>query len=282
MTDSATLTPGLDHVVIMVHGDLDEAAICYEKMGFVLTPRGHHSLGSSNNLAIFKDNYLELLGFEAGKELARPELMETPRGLTAVVWRCPDPLAVTARMQETGLKGDAPMDFVRPVETGEGVFDAAFTVVHLPKIGFAEGRSFFCHHKTPDLVWREEWQGHENGALNVSEFVLAGGDPAEALGLFDTLFGPGLPYEIEGGLAMDAAEAQVVALTAEAGKARFGSSVEVPSEGQARMVALGVLTSSLDMARAALTGGGVAFEDLGSRLRVGADAAFGLAIEFHE
>ena len=112
MTDSATLTPGLDHVVIMVHGDLDEAAICYEKMGFVLTPRGHHSLGSSNNLAIFKDNYLELLGFEAGKELARPELMETPRGLTAVVWRCPDPLAVTARMQETGLKGDAPMDFV--------------------------------------------------------------------------------------------------------------------------------------------------------------------------
>ncbi|GKX33400.1 MAG: hypothetical protein MnENMB40S_10180 [Rhizobiaceae bacterium MnEN-MB40S] len=283
MTDKETLVPELDHVVIMVHGDLDASVERYAAMGFDLTPRGHHSLGSSNNLAIFQNNYLELLGFEEGKKLLRPELMETPRGLAAVVWRCPDLDAVVSRLDETGLKIEDPTHFVRPVETGEGTFDAAFAVINFPKKGFAEGRSFFCHHKTPEYVWREEWQSHPNTAVDVSEYVFAGGAPEETLAMFDTFFGPGVMKPVDGGMAIEAGAGQVVALTAEAGKARFGDAVSIiPEEGEARMIALGVRCKSLDAARKALTDGGVPFEDLGARLRAGEDAAFGLAIEFHE
>lgn len=54
----------LDHVVINVADQLDAASALYRRLGFQLTERGHHSLGSSNHLAIFGENYLELLGYE--------------------------------------------------------------------------------------------------------------------------------------------------------------------------------------------------------------------------
>ncbi len=39
---SRAITPVLDHVVINVLGQLDEAAAQYEQLGFQLTERGHH------------------------------------------------------------------------------------------------------------------------------------------------------------------------------------------------------------------------------------------------
>ena len=58
------ITPILDHVVINVRDGLDAAAALYARLGFTLTPRGHHTLGSSNNLAILGTDYLELLGVQ--------------------------------------------------------------------------------------------------------------------------------------------------------------------------------------------------------------------------
>ena len=48
--------PQLDHAVINVADRLDDASALYRRLGFQLTPRGHHSLGSSNHLAVFGDN----------------------------------------------------------------------------------------------------------------------------------------------------------------------------------------------------------------------------------
>lgn len=58
------LIPVLDHVVINVADQLDEASALFRRLGFQLSERGHHSLGSSNHLAVFNQNYLELLGWE--------------------------------------------------------------------------------------------------------------------------------------------------------------------------------------------------------------------------
>ena len=46
-------SPILDHIVIDVRDRIDEAALRFGALGFQLTPRGYHSLGSSNHLAIF-------------------------------------------------------------------------------------------------------------------------------------------------------------------------------------------------------------------------------------
>ena len=55
-------TPILDHIVIDVRDRIDDAARHFSELGFLLTPRGHHTLGSSNHLAMFATDYLELLG----------------------------------------------------------------------------------------------------------------------------------------------------------------------------------------------------------------------------
>ena len=51
---------GIDHLVLTVR-DLDCCEAFFRAVGFALTPRAHHPFGTSNNLAIFKDNFLELL-----------------------------------------------------------------------------------------------------------------------------------------------------------------------------------------------------------------------------
>ena len=77
--------PTLDHVVVNVHDRMDEAAALYARLGFTLTPRGTHSLGSINHLAIFGTDYLELIGTPEGGG-ARQDILGWPMGLNGLVW----------------------------------------------------------------------------------------------------------------------------------------------------------------------------------------------------
>ena len=52
--------PTLDHVVVNVRDQIDAGLQTYQRLGFTMTPRGHHTLGSMNHLAIFGNEYLEL------------------------------------------------------------------------------------------------------------------------------------------------------------------------------------------------------------------------------
>jgi hypothetical protein len=70
-------SPIFDHIVIDVRDRIDEAAQRFAQLGFQLTSRGHHTLGSSNHLALFATDYLELLGFGAGGA-SRAEIQPFP------------------------------------------------------------------------------------------------------------------------------------------------------------------------------------------------------------
>ena len=52
----------LDHAVINVGVNMDAAEVLFTNLGFKLTPRGFHSTGSINHLAMFGADYLELIG----------------------------------------------------------------------------------------------------------------------------------------------------------------------------------------------------------------------------
>src|SRR5207245_10682116 len=58
------VTPKLDHVVIDTRNRIDEAVRTYLSLGFQLTDRGRHTLGSVNHLAIVETDYMEFLGFD--------------------------------------------------------------------------------------------------------------------------------------------------------------------------------------------------------------------------
>src|SRR5580704_3387707 len=98
----AALSPVLDHVVIDVRDRIDEAMRCFQSLGFQLTPRGRHTLGSVNHLAMFATDYLELLGF-AGDGAIRPEIMRFPVGLNGLVFTTADADSVHAQAAAAGL-----------------------------------------------------------------------------------------------------------------------------------------------------------------------------------
>ncbi len=168
----------LDHTVINVHYDMDAAAARYADMGFHLTERGYHTLGSINHLMMFGTDYVELIGLPAGDAApGRADIAQAPKGINGLVFKTSDVDATHAHLQAIGFAGDPPKAFSRPVTVSDGTFDAKFRTVHVRSDVFPGGRVYFCEHGTPDLVWRPEWQSHANGALAMPEFVVAAREP---------------------------------------------------------------------------------------------------------
>ena len=94
--------PVLDHVVIDVRDRIDDALRRFSALGFQLTPRGHHTLGSANHLAMFATDYLELLSF--GEDGAtRTEIARFPAGLNGLVFKTTDADLVHRHAAEAGL-----------------------------------------------------------------------------------------------------------------------------------------------------------------------------------
>src|SRR5271166_1708706 len=111
--------PTLDHVVINVHDRMDEAHDLYTRLGFALTPRGYHTLGSMNHLAVFGTEYLELIAVPPG-DPKRTDILGWPIGLNGLVWGTEDSQGVHEALIEAGIVCTPPGEFSRPVELPGG------------------------------------------------------------------------------------------------------------------------------------------------------------------
>jgi hypothetical protein len=276
--------PVLDHVVINVKGELEASVDIYRRLGFSLTERGHHSLGTSNHLAIFGENYLELLGYEAGKSTARPDVTQAPLGLTGLVFKTQDSQGLFNALQERNIGVETPAEFFRPVRLPDGTTqDARFRTVRLAAELVRNGRTFFCHHFTPENVWRDEWRDHPNGVTDIVGFVITSPNPAVTAALYDRVFGPGvLAAAGSQGYSLAAGRARVQFVTPADAEQRFGN-VETTDDGSERNVALILRTRSLAQTQATLRENGVPFTALddGSVLVAAADG-FRVALQFVE
>lgn len=237
-------SPQLDHVVIDVRDRMDEAARVFTALGFTLTPRGHHTLGSMNHLAMFATDYLELLGFGAGGA-NRPELASFPIGLNGLVFKAPDADAVHAHAAAAGLPILPVQSFSRPVALGDGSHDARFRTTRLDPAKTGPGRVYFCEHLTPELVWRPEWQSHPNGAHEIARVVVATAAPRRTAALFAALFGPQAVTEENGGCLLRAGTAQVELCTPDAVAAEFADAAADAAGRNQYLAALELKVASL-------------------------------------
>src|SRR6185312_13223149 len=190
--------PTLDHVVVNVRDRIDEGLEAYRRLGFTLTPRGYHTLGSMNHLAIFGTDYLELIAARPG-DTRRSEVLEAPFGLNGLVFGTEDSASAYAALDGAGVPVEPPLEFSRPVELAQGSRDAKFRTVRLKPGVTQVGRLYFCHHFTRDLVWRDEWRHHANGAIGVARAVIAARDPSVLGALFRRMFGADAVRAIDGG-----------------------------------------------------------------------------------
>lgn len=269
--------PTLDHVVINARDRLDEAAETYQRLGFTLTPRGHHTLGSSNNLAMFGTDYLELLGVVPGVG-NRTDVLDWPAGLNGLVFKTHDSDATHAALHDAGVPVLPPQAFSRPVDL-PGAPDAAFRTVRLERNAVPAGRVFFCHHLTPQVVWHDTWRRHPNGALGILRAVVCATDPAGLAGLFARMFGDDAVRTTPDGCSLAAGLTRIDIVTPAALAAEFGAAAPDAAGRDQFMAALTFHTLSLDRCRAAIQV--PALQDHG-RITVAAADACGVTLVFQD
>jgi Glyoxalase-like domain len=272
--------PVLDHVVIDVRNRIDDAMSCFSALGFQLTPRGHHTLGSANHLAMFATDYLELLGF--GEDGAtRTEIARFPAGLNGLVFKTTDADLVHRHAAEAGLPVLPVQSFSRPVTLDGASRDARFRTTRVDADKIAMGRVYFCEHLTPDLVWRAEWQAHPNGARAIARVVVATADPQRTAVLFRDLFGGHVVTERDGRQVMTAGTAAVELALPKALADEFGEAAVEPAGRAEYMAVLGIKVRSLPEAAQQLHQvSGVRAEP--RRLVVPAAVAFNTTVVFSE
>lgn len=269
----------LDHVVVNARDDLDGAAALYRRLGFSLTPRGRHTLGTENHLAMFGADYLELIAAPPGRSDLPP--LAWPLGLNAVVFGTEDAVATHAALAEAGVTAQPPLAFSRPVDLPGGPRDASFRTVNLPDGGWPGGRGYFCQHLTRDLVWRDEWRVHPNGVVGVDGVLIAARDPGEVGELFARMFGRSAVAGTQGGVRLACGLARIEAVAPSVASERLGETVSLAAGQDAVMAALSLRVASRLRTGEALRAGGIAVrEDPDGRLVVASAAALGVALLF--
>ncbi|GBU13596.1 hypothetical protein AwEntero_21970 [Enterobacterales bacterium] len=224
-----------------------------------------------------------MLGFEAANEHTRKDLWQAPLGLTGLVWKTQNSDAVFSHLQQKNIAGSPPAEFFRPVQLNDGSEpNARFRTVPLAADRVPNGRSFFCQHVTPELVWRTEWQRHPNGVTDIIGFVIAASHPQQAAQVYAELFGQqALLSDGHGGWKINAGRATVRFITPDRATAEFGK-VPEGENGSARMIALEFVTGSLDQVRNSLKVGEIPLAEASGRIVVRAEEALGVALSFRE
>lgn len=273
--------PTLDHVVINVRDRIDEGADTFRRLGFTLTPRGYHTLGSMNHLAMFGTEYLELIAAPAGEQ-RRAEILSAPFGLNGLVFGTEDSDGAYAALHAAGVPVDPARQFSRPVDLGGAAEDATFRTVAVKSEAVPAGRVYFCHHLTRNLVWRDEWRHHANGVIGVSRAVIAALDPSNLGALFAAMFGADAVRKIADGCRLLVGLSQFDVITPAALRRIFADAAPDGDGRSEFMAALTLRTRSLDAAARALADGTIPHLREGGRIVVPAATAFGATLEFQE
>jgi hypothetical protein len=272
--------PTLDHVVVNVRDRIDAGLETWRRLGFTMTPRGYHTLGSMNHLAILGNEYVELIAAQPG-ETRRTEILAAPLGLNGLVFGTDDSAAVYAALHEAGVPVEPPLEFSRPVELAGGAKDATFRTVRLTPGVVPAGRVYFCHHLTRELVWRDEWRHHANGAIGVTRAVVVARDPSVLGELFARMFGEDAVRSSGAGCSLAVGLARFDITTADAVAHEFDDAAPAADGREDYMAALTIRTRSIEHAAAALAAGRInGVQREADRIVVPAGETFGVTLEF--
>jgi len=182
------MTTAFDHAVIMVRDQLDALAPDYVAQGFTLSERSTHNIGSTNQLIVLQDAYLELLGWPPGAP-PRPEIAASELGLEALVFRSADADATYQRLKSAGYavnpvqtltrlarlhgKGHTTGHATADARQADGSATARFQTVRFAGQPIDGLRMYFCQHLTPQFVWQPALMAHPNGARRITHIDIA-------------------------------------------------------------------------------------------------------------
>lgn len=279
----STLPEPFDHAVI-VCGDLDAAAANWRALGFTLTPRGYHTLGSQNHCIMLARDYLELLHVTAPSPSRQYywDAQQRGGGCAAMSCKSSDAFATADRLRAAGFQPSAPIEFSRPVQLDDGSeHPATFRVTALDHAPGA--RYFVCEHRTPELLWRPEWTTHANGAQAIAAtyLVVEAGQVGATARAYATLTGGGIASETEASATIAIGDASFVIVAPQALASATGApQIERVEPGYA---AIRLRTGDLSKALAHWKARGVQAVDLSPTISlIPAAQANGVALVFEQ
>ena len=185
----------LDHMVVLTH-DMDTAVKAYRRMGFFITERMYHPFGTENNLIMFGNNFIEILGVSDLKKLTGigqiiNQLLQQRQGVSHFALLSNDAINDHKEFSEKGLKPADVAGFERDVVLPNGEEINAVVSVCVPhQNDTPRVLVFVCQQHVQKAIWVPEWQTHENGALGVHSITIISQAPQEDFGkLFAALLG---------------------------------------------------------------------------------------------
>jgi len=281
----------IDHLIICVR-DLARAELSLRTLGFTLTPTGVHPFGTSNRLAMFANNFLELLAVTnaAAVPPAAPgrfsfaahnqHFLATAEGMSMLALHSADAHADAARFTADGIGAYAPFDFGRDAMlpgggTARVEFSLAFaTDPAMPGIAF-----FTCQQRhPPELFWKPDYQRHPNGALRVLEVVMSAPEPT-AHRSFLELMTESTAELAPGRLTVGEAGDRITVLSPGEIARRLPG---LAADSLPRFCAARLAVTDLDATRRELQRNGVDFQITDGVLLSSPAASHGLALEFVE
>lgn len=272
---------GLDHAVIAVH-DLEQARAAYNKLGFTNVPMGdHQNRATANYCIMFPSTYLELLGMNAPDlpDFGFKEFVSTRgEGFQRLANGTPDADAICAELNAAGLTVQPPILLERPQEEPAGM--VTFHNVMIPKEETAGIWTFFCCHRTPELMRTPAWLEHANGATAVAAVTAIVEDPAAAREALAKVYGADTLQEAPHGFSVILPRGKVH-VTTPAGFPTLHIGAPVPKGPLPRWYAIRIAVKDLGATEQYLAGQHVVAERLfDGSLRIHPDDACGVLMEF--
>lgn len=175
----------LDHIAFNGKYMQAEAAALFAQLGFQLTAPSVYSLGSVNQLIVFTDSYLEVIGLPASA--VRPDLLAGKLGLDGLVLASEDIAATSATLAQAGFTLQLPQYFSRDIDFCGSKVKAEFAAVRLQPGQFDSARVYACQHLTPQYIWHPPWSVHANKVIGLAAMIFVAEEPAKLQAQYATL-----------------------------------------------------------------------------------------------
>jgi hypothetical protein len=271
---------GIDHAVLAVH-DLDAAADTFRRLGFTLTPKGYHDLGSQNHCIMLGGDYVEIVAVPRPHPFNQYYLdfLAHGEGLAATALKTDDARKASIELGAAGFSPSEPLVLSRPVESPRGKREAKFSLVTLPLQATPGHRMFLCQHHTRELVWQSHWQAHANSAGRLAAIAIADRDPTSLAHSYQRIFDAPV-REIPEGVKLDIGETSLAFVT-DGALARRLPGLWISGRPQPAAVALFVhVADREEMAQTLRRGGFHSMRMPDGSVAVGATEAHGVALVF--
>lgn len=189
MDISAKKSLSLDHILLTVK-DYFPSYENLKKLGFQMTQISYHPWGTATSFAVFQGNFIELIGVVDESKFGTNEVngfcfgrqmdkfhAKGEDGISMIALHSKDTVADFPALAARHSENQGIVDFRRTIKLEDGTPDeVVVTIGLLLDSDNTEASSFICHQHRPDLIWKDEWMVHPNGAIKIEALTYVGDD----------------------------------------------------------------------------------------------------------